>query len=73
MIKLLFLIRDISAQGFALYKKISKALSRKRVDDAFAKSENDQRPIEDLISSSSGLPSNDDYDGMHSRPAKKRD
>lgn len=50
-------------------------MTRKRVDDAFKKSDasKNQRPIEEAISGSSGRPTKYEYDGMRTRKAKKRD
>lgn len=72
MFKTLQLLRDIVFYGFALIKKISKAIRIRKVGDAFEKSSEDQRSIEGVIADSSGLPSNDDYEGMRTREAKKR-
>lgn len=73
MITVIRLLRDILFYGYALFSKVSKAIKRKKVEDAFEESKNDQRPIEGVISPSSGNPSNDDYDGMRTRKAKERD
>lgn len=65
-------IKDLILFLFKVFKELKILKRKKEVGDAFEASGKDQRPIEKVISASSGRPSKYRYAGMRTRKAKKR-
>jgi hypothetical protein len=71
-VKILSLLRDILYYGFAIFKHLKIAIKKKVIGDAIDNSDEDQRPIEEVISDTAGEPTKHEYDGLQSRDSKKR-
>lgn len=65
-------IREIIVLIATIIKKFNVFQKKKKVEEAFENSVDDQRPIEEAISGTSGNPTKYKYAGLRTRKAKKR-